>query len=119
VWSITLTNGQPVATFTPEKDYHGPVTDQPYTITDTNGMTATGTLGVTITTPPTTPEVQKATDVPHPSSDPAAPAGATINTGGHIAGVSNLRWVAPSAAGVFLLAVGAVLFWRRRSSTRA
>ncbi|WP_306863647.1 Ig-like domain-containing protein [Arthrobacter bambusae] len=39
-WSITLTHGQPVATFTPEKDYHGAVTPKPYTVTDSNGLTA-------------------------------------------------------------------------------
>ncbi|MGO2659369.1 MAG: Ig-like domain-containing protein, partial [Mycetocola reblochoni] len=54
VWSIELVDGQPVATFTPEKGYTGPVTQQPYTVTDENGLTATSTLNVDINTPPTT-----------------------------------------------------------------
>jgi CshA-type fibril repeat protein len=53
-WSIKLDNGQPVATFTPDKDYSGKVTPQKYTVTDENGLKATGKLDVTVNTPPTT-----------------------------------------------------------------
>ncbi|MGC3955201.1 MAG: LPXTG cell wall anchor domain-containing protein [Propionicimonas sp.] len=48
-WTIELTDdGDVVARFTPEEDYTGPVTPQPYTVTDQNGLTATGTLEVVI-----------------------------------------------------------------------
>ncbi|KAB1644630.1 hypothetical protein F8O06_11475 [Pseudoclavibacter sp. CFCC 14310] len=53
-WTITLdeSTGKSIATFTPEKDYFGPVTPQPYQVTDTNGETAEGTLTVKINVPP-------------------------------------------------------------------
>ncbi|MFT9278846.1 MULTISPECIES: Ig-like domain-containing protein [Bifidobacterium] len=51
-WTIKLDNGQPVATFAPDKDYSGPVTEQQYTVTDSNKLTATGKLDVTINEPP-------------------------------------------------------------------
>ena len=51
-WTIKLDNGQPVATFAPDKDYSGPVTEQQYTVTDSNDKTATGKLDVTINEPP-------------------------------------------------------------------
>ena len=63
-WTISLVNGEPVATFTPETDYDGPVTTQPYTVTDTNGRTATGNLSITINTPPTTTD-ESATIAPN------------------------------------------------------
>jgi uncharacterized repeat protein (TIGR02543 family) len=47
-WTIMLNNGQPVATFTPLKDYDGKVTPQQYTVTDSNGKSAAGTLNVVI-----------------------------------------------------------------------
>ena len=47
-WDIKLDNGQPVATFTPEKGFTGPVTQQKYTVTDSNKLTATSTLDVII-----------------------------------------------------------------------
>ena len=58
-WTIELKDGQPVATFTPEKDdngnpYTGKVTQQSYTVTDEYGLTATSTLDVNINVPPTT-----------------------------------------------------------------
>ncbi|WP_420845589.1 Ig-like domain-containing protein, partial [Mycetocola reblochoni] len=80
VWSIELVDGEVVATFTPEKDYTGPVTEQSYTVTDENGLTATSTLNVDITTPvvPTTPP---ATDTPEPTpSEPATPAPSSPST---------------------------------------
>ncbi|MCI1713976.1 glycoside hydrolase family 70 protein, partial [Bifidobacterium tibiigranuli] len=53
VWTIKLDDkGQPVATFAPDKDYSGPVTEQSYTVTDANELTATGKLDVTINEPP-------------------------------------------------------------------
>lgn len=51
-WTIELVEGKPVSTFTPEKDYDGPVTPQKYTVTDSNGETATGELKVNINQPP-------------------------------------------------------------------
>lgn len=51
-WTIELVEGQPVAKFTPEKDYLGPVTSQKYTVTDTNALTADGNLSVRINVPP-------------------------------------------------------------------
>ncbi len=52
-WSISVDDeGKVVATFTPEADYHGPVTPQEYTVTDENGETASGTLSVEINDPP-------------------------------------------------------------------
>lgn len=50
-WTIELVDGQPKATFTPEKDYNGPVDSQKYTVTDENNLTASGTLRVTIRDP--------------------------------------------------------------------
>ncbi|WP_157761938.1 Ig-like domain-containing protein [Propionibacterium freudenreichii] len=47
-WKIVFENGQPKATFTPEANFTGPVTQQPYTVTDKNGLTATGKLDVII-----------------------------------------------------------------------
>jgi CshA-type fibril repeat protein len=61
-WTIKLDNGQPVATFAPDKDYSGPVTEQPYTVTDSNKLTATGKLDVTINTPPTAKDESATTD---------------------------------------------------------
>ncbi|MCI1672790.1 MAG: Ig-like domain-containing protein [Bifidobacterium tibiigranuli] len=58
-WSVKLVKGQPVATFTPIKDYDGKVDSQPYTVTDGNGLPATGKLDVTINTPPTTGDDSK------------------------------------------------------------
>jgi LPXTG-motif cell wall-anchored protein len=58
-WTIKLVDGQPVATFTPDKDYSGKVTPQYYTVTDANGLTATGKLDVTINVPPTTGDASK------------------------------------------------------------
>ncbi|MDN6684064.1 MAG: LPXTG cell wall anchor domain-containing protein, partial [Bifidobacterium crudilactis] len=58
-WTIELVNGQPKATFTPDKDYTGKVTEQSYTVTDVNGLTATGKLDVTINVPPTTGDASK------------------------------------------------------------
>lgn len=52
-WKITVDDkGVPTATFTPEPGYFGTVTDQPYTVTDTNGLTAEGNLSVFINVPP-------------------------------------------------------------------
>ncbi|MEE8703296.1 Ig-like domain-containing protein [Bifidobacterium crudilactis] len=59
-WTIELVNGQPKATFTPDKDYTGKVTEQSYTVTDANGLTASGKLDVTINVPPTTGDASKA-----------------------------------------------------------
>ncbi|MCI1888964.1 MAG: LPXTG cell wall anchor domain-containing protein [Bifidobacterium crudilactis] len=58
-WTIELVDGQPKATFTPDKDYTGKVTEQSYTVTDANGLTATGKLDVTINVPPTTGDASK------------------------------------------------------------
>ncbi|WP_162000825.1 Ig-like domain-containing protein [Bifidobacterium tibiigranuli] len=58
-WSVKLVKGQPVAMFTPIKDYDGKVDSQPYTVTDGNGLPATGKLDVTINTPPTTGDDSK------------------------------------------------------------
>ena len=54
-WTIELVKGQPVAKFTPETDYTGKVTPQPYTVTDSNDKTADGTLNVTINLPAPVP----------------------------------------------------------------
>jgi CshA-type fibril repeat protein len=62
VWTIALDNGQPVATFAPDKDYSGPVTEQQYTVTDSNDKTATGKLDVTINEPPTASDKSATTD---------------------------------------------------------
>jgi CshA-type fibril repeat protein len=53
-WAISLVSGQPKATFTPDAGYSGSVTTQPYTVTDKNGLTATGNLSVAINMPPAT-----------------------------------------------------------------
>lgn len=58
-WTIELVDGQPVATFTPEKDYHGDVTTQVYTVTDENGETAEGKLSVEINDPPQAEDQEK------------------------------------------------------------
>lgn len=48
-WTIEVTDvGEIVVTFTPEPDYDGPVIPQEYTVIDENGLTASGTLSVTI-----------------------------------------------------------------------
>ena len=47
-WAISLVSGQPKATFTPDAGFTGPVTQQSYTVTDSNGLTATSTLDVVI-----------------------------------------------------------------------
>lgn len=53
-WKITLNDqGQTVSVFTPEPNYSGPVTQQTYKVTDVNGLSATGTLDVTINVRPT------------------------------------------------------------------
>ena len=55
-WKIELEDGKPVATFTPEAGYYGPVTPQEYTVTDENGLTDSGELSVDITDPPAEPQ---------------------------------------------------------------
>ncbi|SEI17222.1 MULTISPECIES: hypothetical protein [unclassified Leifsonia] len=109
VWSITLTNGQPVATFTPEKDYHGPVTTQPYTVTDTSGLTATAKLSIDITSPVVTPAVQ----------GPATPIAAAVNTGGEVVGAVPSAWAMTLGAGVVLLGLVVLMAWRTRASRRS
>jgi uncharacterized repeat protein (TIGR01451 family) len=48
-WTITLgDDGQPVATFTPDADFTGKATTQPYIVTDENNLTATANLDVTV-----------------------------------------------------------------------
>jgi CshA-type fibril repeat protein len=87
-WTIKLVDGQPVATFTPDKDYSGKVTPQSYTVTDANGLTATGKLEVTIKVPAVT--VVPSTPSTPSSSDGAAsvPAGKSLaHTGAAVASV--------------------------------
>jgi hypothetical protein len=48
-WTIALgDDGQPVATFTPDADFTGKATTQPYIVTDENNLTATANLDVTV-----------------------------------------------------------------------
>lgn len=77
-WSITVVEGKPVATFTPEPGYHGAVTSQKYTVTDVNGLTSNlGTLAVTIKVPvppsPTPTPTPTPTQPPSPSPTPTLP----------------------------------------------
>nr|WP_269453712.1 hypothetical protein [Pseudoclavibacter sp. 13-3] len=54
-WTIQVVDGKVTSTFKPETGYHGSVTDQPYSVTDSNKLTSNqGTLKVNINVPPTT-----------------------------------------------------------------
>jgi CshA-type fibril repeat protein len=62
-WTISLdSDGKPSAEFTPLRDYSGPVTEQSYTVTDSNDKTADGTLNVTINEPPSAKDKSATTD---------------------------------------------------------
>ncbi len=103
-WTIKLVDGQPVATFTPDKDYSGKVTPQSYTVTDANGLTATGKLEVTIKVP--------VVPTPAPSSDGSvpAPAGKSLaHTGAAVASVLVV-------AGVLAVLGSAILRIRKHSN---
>ena len=123
VWSITLTGGQPVATFTPEKDHHGPVTTQSYTVTDSNGLTATANLSIDITIPVVTPAqdpVTSAGAVATPAAhDPAAPIAAIVNTGGEVVGAAPSAWAMTLGGGVLLLGLALLMVRRTRASRRS
>lgn len=113
-WTIELTEGKVVSTFTPEDpNYTGPVTSQPYRVTDANGLTAEGMLNVTITVPvptttepvPTSAEPVPTTTIPPvtPSSTESGPLASTGATGVlPIVGLGALALLA--GAGVLLLA---------------
>jgi CshA-type fibril repeat protein len=104
VWTIKLVDGQPVATFTPDKDYSGKVTPQSYTVTDANGLSATGKLEVTINVP--------VVPTPAPSSDGSvpAPAGKSLaHTGAAVASVL-------AVAGLLAVPGFAILRIRKRSN---
>lgn len=114
-WTIELKDGQPVATFTPEEDYTGKVTQQPYTLTDVNGLSASGKLDVTIVTEPTpTP-----TPTPTPSETPTQPGSpsATPSTtvkSSHLP-KTGAEYVVPFGLGAFALVLlgGAATFAAR------
>ena len=47
-WTVKLVDGKPQFTFTPQDGFVGVPTPQKYTVTDANGLSASGTLTVTI-----------------------------------------------------------------------
>lgn len=108
-WKIELNDGAVVATFTPDDpSYHGTVTQQSYTVTDENGLTATSTLDVTITVPVPTTTIPGTTTpgTTIPTTPGAADQGSLASTGATallpIAGIGVLALLA--GAGVMLLA---------------
>ena len=68
-WIVSLVAGQPVATFVPVATFHGNATQQAFTVTDTNGLSASGLLDVTVN------------DAPIATNDPANPPGAADPVG--------------------------------------
>ena len=115
-WSIALANGQPVASFTPEKDYHGPVTPQPYTITDSNGMSARGKFSVIIGSAPLVPR-QGSTHMPGVLMSKVK--GSIVDTGGSIVTTeSPVGWACGFAGAAVLLGIASVAMWRREARVR-
>ena len=115
-WSIALANGQPVASFTPEKDYHGPVTPQPYTITDSNGMSARGKFSVIIGSAPLVPR-QGSTHMPGVLMSKVK--GSIVDTGGSIVTMEPpVGWAFGFAGSAVLLGIGSVALWRREARVR-
>ncbi len=51
-WTVSLVAGQPVINFDPEVGFTGAATPQAYTVTDQYGLTASGTLNVTVRSGP-------------------------------------------------------------------
>ena len=68
-WIVSLVAGQPVATFVPVVTFHGNATQQAFTVTDINGLGASGLLDVTVN------------DAPIAPNDPANPPGAADPVG--------------------------------------
>jgi CshA-type fibril repeat protein len=101
VWAIKVVDGQPVATFTPAKGFSGKATPQKYTVTDENGKTATGTLGVDVPAVPAAP----AKPAPKAPAAPAAPAkqpqSILASTGASV-GIALVAMLALAAAGLGL-----------------
>lgn len=110
-WQIGLVDGKVVATFTPDDPaYKGKVTQQSYTVTDENGLTATSTLDVNIVE-----EVKPIPTNPGKSETPVATT--TPDDGGNLAH-TGAEGIVPISilAGLLLLAGGAAALIARRRS---
>lgn len=122
-WSITLTNGQPVATFTPEKDYHGTVTPQPYTVTDSNGLTAMAKLSIDINTPAVTADEHQSTTVQTAPETTSTATPATYNHGTPEATLAYtgtiVQTLTPWTAGILASGLLLLLATRRRNNAKA
>ncbi|MCH4210105.1 Ig-like domain-containing protein [Bifidobacterium sp.] len=90
-WTVELKGGQPVAVFTPESGFTGKATPQPYTVTDGNGLTATGTLDVTVNEP-------AAAATP---AQPAQPGSSLAHTGANV-GIALFALIVLAGAGLAL-----------------
>jgi CshA-type fibril repeat protein len=103
-WTIKVVDGQPVATFTPAKGFSGKATPQKYTVTDENGKTATGTLGVDVPAAPAAPgktPAPKAPAKPVPAKPAKQPQSILASTGASV-GIALIAMLALAAAGLGL-----------------
>ena len=110
-WKLVLDeSGKPTATFTPEAGYHGSVTSQAYTVTDQNGLSASGTLNVTIKVP------ANPTPAPTPSTKPGDSTDNPDNPGGRLpmTGADNVLGLTAGALSLIGLGGAAIMYARKR-----
>ncbi len=110
-WKLVLDeSGKPTATFTPEAGYHGSVTSQAYTVTDQNGLSASGTLNVTIKVP------ANPTPAPTPSTEPGDSTDNPDNPGGRLpmTGADNVLGLTAGALSLIGLGGAAIMYARKR-----
>ncbi|KFJ05248.1 AAA family ATPase [Bifidobacterium subtile] len=96
-WTIKVVDGQPVATFTPAKGFSGKATPQRYTVTDSNGKTAEGTLSVEVPAAPAAPG-KGSVKTPAPAEKPQS---ILASTGASV-GIALIAMLALAAAGLGL-----------------
>jgi CshA-type fibril repeat protein len=103
-WAIKVVDGQPVATFTPAKGFSGKATPQKYTVTDENGKTATGTLGVDVPAAPAAPAApaKPAPKAPAAPAKPAKQPQSILASTGASVGIALVAMLALAAAGLGL-----------------
>ncbi len=110
-WKLVLDeSGKPTATFTPEAGYHGSVTSQAYAVTDQNGLSASGTLNVTIKVP------ANPTPAPTPSTEPGDSTDNPDNPGGRLpmTGADNVLGLTAGALSLIGLGGAAIMYARKR-----